>query len=1459
MPPDTLSESDPLRKAADSFVARLRRGERPTLAEYTERLPEQATRIREIFPRLLAEERRSLGDRSATGPFGPVESTASIPSTIGDYVIVREIGRGGMGIVYEAVQASLGRQVALKVLPHGATSRSSFIERFRREARAAARLHHTNIVPVFGVGEWEGIHFYGMQYIEGLGLDSVLKEIRRRRGMPYDAQADMARTINLNQTTSDADRVLTDEFELGPAELLPLIGDDAPDRGPVGRGKELIELAETAGPRFYRSVARLGVQAAEALAYAHSQGVLHRDVKPSNFLLDRFGVLWITDFGLAKAEGEDMTGTGDIVGTLRYMAPERFQGRSDSRSDLYALGMTLYEMIALRPAFDDEDRIRLVERITHDKPAALSRHDAKVPRDLETIILKSIQRDPTNRYGTVVELADDLRRYLSDRPILARRASYWEELRRWCRRNPVIAGLCCLVAVLVAVLVGVTTAANFQLRTERDEALNQKQRAESLQRVSDDRLWRSQVSTAKERRSNRRMGQRFDALDALEEARRVRLTAELATSAITSLALPDLRRRGVKETGWPVGSVDVDLDPTFERFARSDRDGNVTVRWYADDAEIVKLPSSGGPSHPRFSRSGAYLVVWHERDGRLTLWRLGDGGSPTRVHEESSNATGSCDFSQDDRQFAVARLDGSVGVFELPTGRFVRDIRTDAPPHSLAFAPTGTTLGLTSGMEVVFCDAVSGKAMGSRSLPSSPAQLAWHPGGRKLAAASDDGKIYLFSRDDESPIQTFEGHAPGRVNLAFNFAGDLFASVGEDRKLRLWDPWTGRSVMSIAAGAGHLRFSRDDRYLAPDIQGDSLGIWEVASGREFRTIVRSPSHGRSIYLEGCVSDDGRLLAVTTSGGVIIWDLRTGEELVQVPGTDLSGCLFLPTGELLTAGARGVFGWPVTKEGETLVLGPPRQWSAAEAERLNRNRDGRIVASASRAQGAVILDVNQPLLRISPLTHDRASCLAVSPDGAMLATGTTESAAVRICETSTNRILRELEHCGGKEVAFSASGRWLATNTDGDAVQLWDTAKWTKTHRLPAAREGRFAFSPDDAYLAVVTAEGAIRLYEPTDGRLVADLENPGQDPADWLTFTPDGGRLIFACNETQSVHIWDLAELRRGLSGVGLNWSGPPTADTPPTRGMTKMSVVGINLLEPRAQLHWMVAVSTLKLLTKPRADEYCRRGAAWAEIGRSDWALQDFGAALRLRDDFAEAWFLRGMEHYRGRNPDAALEDFTKAMSRPALADQARMMRGKALLQLDRVEEMIDEVNALIARYPEDPQLYYQRALGHSYRDRFTEALADLRLALKYGPGHDVAMNNMAWILVTGPAELRDPEKAMALIQRAVKIAPTKNTYRNTLGVTLFRLGRYREAAENFRKSLEGGRGQFDAYDLYWLSMCQSRMDEPAAARESLERARDWQQRTKLTRHETDELRRFSSDAERLLFGAATPPLPGT
>ncbi len=482
---DPSSDVNPLDALAEEFVARHRRGERPSLDEFIAPPPRPRRRHPRSLSRFSADggrpPRAGRRDRTLRG-----RRRRPALKRLGDYRILREVGRGGMGVVYEAEQESLGRHVALKVLPAHALLEPQRLRRFHREAKAAARLHHTNIVPVYGVGEQDGLHYYVMQFIQGQGLDQVLDELKQLR------QSRQGGSAKHNGAESAALSLLTGKFAPGAA-----VEDDGGERrgvrpparrradaAPLAPGSSAESGRSDTGRAYWGGVARIGIQTAQALAYAAAQGTLHRDVKPSNLLLDGHGNLWVTDFGLAKAaDSEDLTHTGDIVGTLRYMAPERFSGKGDLRSDLYSLGLTLYELLALRPAFEAPDRQQLVHQVLHAEPPRLRQLDRAIPRDLETIIHKAIDREPARRYQTAEEMADDLQRFLDDRPIRARRVGALEKAWRWRGATPSLRALSAAVALL---LVGLTVGAAVAAYSFRETAAREAKLAADERRAAAD-------------------------------------------------------------------------------------------------------------------------------------------------------------------------------------------------------------------------------------------------------------------------------------------------------------------------------------------------------------------------------------------------------------------------------------------------------------------------------------------------------------------------------------------------------------------------------------------------------------------------------------------------------------------------------------------------------------------------------------------------------------------------------------------------------------------------------------------------------------------------------------------------------------------------------------------------------------------------------------------------------------
>lgn len=466
--PAHLSPQEILDQLADEYLTRLRAGENPSIAEYQARHPDMDTEIVEILNSVEMIENLKVHKDTVASSSRPRFDRLRL-ERIGDYRVVRELGRGGMGIVLEAIHESLGRKVAIKLLPAKVFHDDQSLVRFRREAQAAARLHHSNIVNVFGVGEQDGYHYYVMELVNGKTLGDWIHQFRRHQR---------------------AARHSAEQASHGTAA--------ATKKSPAA---QLFDFPSNASR--YRWSAEKMAEIADALEYSHAQQILHRDIKPGNILLDQNQKPWLTDFGLVKElSNATMTGTGDIFGTPQYLAPESLEGKYDHRSEVYCLGLTLYELVALQPAYADASPTQIFKQIATSEPRRLRLIDSRIPRDLETIIHRAIDRDPGRRYPTAGELRDDLRRFCADLPIRARRTLPIERLYRWSRRNPLTAALTMLSAVL---LILVTVISSYAYLSTQQAFSELAQKHEDLREAKESEAAARQLAEA----NSQRMRQEF--------------------------------------------------------------------------------------------------------------------------------------------------------------------------------------------------------------------------------------------------------------------------------------------------------------------------------------------------------------------------------------------------------------------------------------------------------------------------------------------------------------------------------------------------------------------------------------------------------------------------------------------------------------------------------------------------------------------------------------------------------------------------------------------------------------------------------------------------------------------------------------------------------------------------------------------------------------------------------------
>jgi serine/threonine protein kinase/WD40 repeat protein/tetratricopeptide (TPR) repeat protein len=1431
------SELDVVGKVAEAFLARYRRGERPSLTEYTDQYPELAEQIRDLFPALVVME--ELGSVEGPAPAsGAVADKRPIPEQLGDYRILRWVGGGGMGVVYEAVQESLGRHVALKVLPGYALQSPTHLERFKREARAAARLHHTNIVPVHGLGEHAGVHYYAMQFIQGQGLDVVLKEVKRLRhqkgpSSSVEPEPSAGRGPSLAQGllsghfagtggSARENGALREPSALGPAEASssPSASSD-PEAAPTSGSASGTDLTAQPESQYFRSVARMGAQVAAGLDYAHQQGILHRDIKPSNLLLDARGTVWITDFGLAKAEGtEELTHTGDIVGTLLYMAPERFRGRSDPRSDVYGLGVTLYELLTLRPAFEDSYRPRLMERVTHDDPPRPRKIDRSIPRDLETIVMKAIAKEAGRRYQTAAELGEDLERFLAGEPVRARRIGTWERGAKWVKRRPAVAALLVVSAIAALSLIAGILVYNARLEAALQDVQTNLEKATRAEQDRTLQLAIGHVKEAQARRNSGLMGRRFESLESLTHAIKLfrdlgrldeQRTLELRNEAIACLALADLRpgKEWTREPGW---SWPMAFDPTLQYYAAFDEEpkakgyvgqGHLSIRRVADGQEIARLPGFGTRVvAAQFSPNGRYLAAHYEWGQRHNyVWDLSRREAILKVSQGSYSYNSFPWFSPDNRLVALPRPDHSIRVYELPSGAKWKDLPPGLPAHAgqvvkVHFHPDGRQLAVVTGSLVQLRDLSSGKELAKFKHPGDVAALAWRSDGKVFATGCyDHDEIYVWDMANPAqPLQTLKGHSGAVVYLGFSHGGDLLLSASWDATNRLWDPISGQQLASEAAL--HECFCQ----FGPDDQG--LDHWrQLASGRECRVF-----HGHKKPDWVTISPKGRLMASVGTDGVVLWDLaapREGDkQLATLPVGSSRAVHFDPKGEsLLTDGSAGLQRWPITADAETggLRIGPPQSLGLSARAPLPAvdpdfalSADGRMIAHSPEPGQALLLDLENPRRKFF-LESPGLRFSAFSPDGRWLATGHFHGRGIKVWEAQTGNLAQDLDFGETEPRAawptFSPDGKSLVTGTFSE-YRLWEVGSWQQKHGLPRENGknsfGWPAFSPDGKMLAILHSVSAVRLVDPATGGELATLPAGGSP----FCFSPDGSQLVTYAGRGGAFQVWDLRLIRRQLAEMGLDWGLPPYSPPPSESAKPlRVKVLAPERPAPSKELD---------------AQAYLERAVFYVQLGKYAHALADFNRASKL-DPKRPLW-------------EEVLRAYSQVIEGKPKDAGAYYQRAKAHEQLGHWQQATDDYSLVIQLAPWRPDVVVCRGWTYLRRGQKERAMEDFRRASEQ---RLVYANNVAWELATSPnPSHREPSLAVELGKQATRKAPGVAKYWNTLGVAHYRTGQWQAAVNALEEVEKMAPGKHSILNAFLLAMCHHQLGDPAKAKHYYDRA---------------------------------------
>jgi WD40 repeat protein/serine/threonine protein kinase len=1189
MKTDSSGKNALLDQLVDEFAEAYRRGEHPSLQAYLDRYPDLADEIRELFPALIEME-QGKEDRRAPDEPAPAGRSAP-PEQIGDFHILREIGRGGMGIVYEAEQVSLGRHVALKVLPGHAPHDPRHLHRFECEARAAAKLHHTNIVPVYGVGEQDGLHYYVMQFIQGLGLDQVLEELKKLQLGHAKTGSFTGGELCVGRSEMSAVQVahslLTGEFQEAsggrepPDSSLPKnLGAHAPRSPSLNRDDSKSRQRK---PTYWQNVAQIGVQVAEALEYANSQGILHRDIKPSNLLLDTRGTVWVTDFGLAKAaDSKDLTHTGDIVGTLRYLAPERFQGQADVRSDVYALGLTLYELLTLRPAFDETEKNKLVSQVMHAEPRRPRQLEPGVPRDLETVVLKAMDRDPGRRYQTAAELAEDLRRFVAGMPIQARPTPAWEQVWKWARRRPAVAALVAVSAVAALAVVGAGIALWYNARLDSlngnlEQALQETQAQRQQTEQVLDQLHQQQYFHYIARAQAGWLDGNMGAVDAMLERcpadqrgwewqyLKRQCHTDLLTLAgngerVESVAFnPDGTR--LASAGWNqvvhVWDVatgqellhlkghkatisGVAFSPDGTRLVSGDNKGSLHV-WDARTGQHM-YPLEAGiavASNPAFSPDSKRLATGCLSSGAirtLILWDLTTRQKTRVMYHPESTRVGhwlkGVAFSPDGARLASAAHDGVISLWDVRPGQ-------DVPPAVAAFAPAGVMEGLTG-----FAHATTGVPLRLLTEHTDKVHsVVFSPDGTRLASGSGDYTARIWDARTGQVLLTCRDHKADVKRVAYSPDGKWLATASFDRTVKLWDAVTGQVVRTFK---GHtepvygLAFSPDGIRLVSSSDDGTVKFWGVSTDPEAHTLT-SPYSVTSVAF----SPDGRQLASAGMDGVRLWAVQTGQirctwEAREAPsgqprskGRRFNQVAFSPDGKYLAAGGETLKVW----DGMTCQEIHTLPGHTKEVTSVAFSPDGTRLVSASKDNIVKIWNLTTGKELLTFTAHPSAgakvaiSKVVFSPDGRRLATsGYGDPTGVRIWDVATGVLLRTPQEPGsglGGCVAFSPDwGRFAAAGAGrGTLVTVWDTTTGQLIHELHGHTDmvRAVAFTPDGTRIASAGTDRTMKIWDARTGQELLTLEsNSANYEANTgsVAFSPDGTCLASAGLEG-TIKIWD--------------------------------------------------------------------------------------------------------------------------------------------------------------------------------------------------------------------------------------------------------------------------------------------------------------------------------------------------
>lgn len=887
---------------------------------------------------------------------------------------------------------------------------------------------------------------------------------------------------------------------------------------------------------------------AEAVEHAHQRGVLHRDLKPGNILLDEENEPHVTDFGIALEieAAAGLTLTGDVLGTPPYMAPEALaggHGKSGPASEVYALGAILFHLLTGRTPFTGTSASEILHLALSAPPPSPRLLNPAIPRDLETICLKCLEKSPESRYASAGALADDLRRFLAGEEILARPILAPVRLVRWARRRPAPAAL---LALLVLGALAATFAA-IAFERSRERAL----RAEAQAR---EQLFEAQLARAESLRGSKRPGQRTDALAALAAAARIKVTPALRAAAIAALAQTDIRF-GERGPGRPGGDFAFAFSPDLATSVTEREPGVLEWRIGQQGAIKTQLDARAAgrvTSQATFSQDGRFLLTRHA-DKSIRLWSLGESrviavlASNTPTEPETAFDLA---WRADSGEFALPRPGGGLTFYSPNDGGETRQWKNVLAPDLVRFSPDGALLAAVLNKKVVLLDAATLAERVSIELDSDSRFINWHPNGKSLAIGGMDGRIRVLDATRGVLEQEFVGHRNGIVSFAYFPDGALALSYGKDAASRLWDTRTGDTLLVLPGygGRGDVQFSRDGtRAGLPHFDTCGL-IVEVIRPTVVRECAAARPRDMGSLIGGLdFTRDGSRLAVATWGGVEVVDAASGRVLASFPAPEGKreecSAIFAPDASVLYTGsvARGMRRHRPTTGGafdEGELLDAEKDWVLSDIA-----VDGTQLVLVDREHGKVkITDSNGALVK--PFNkHPNVMFTALSPDRKWIATqsmGRGEAAEIgaRVWSLADETLAREFTTGPLGFVTFSADGRWFAA-AGLKGFQLVRVGDWTAPQGgLPAKvanSDGAVVSFAGDGELVAATVVDKVYLVHPATGAELGIIVSPsGNSSTARARLDPAGQRLAVMWDDG-SFDLWNLVALRQELSALGID------------------------------------------------------------------------------------------------------------------------------------------------------------------------------------------------------------------------------------------------------------------------------------------------------------------------------------